>query len=185
MKLIKQSSIKTSLWSGGSTSQLYIYPPDSEYKKLDFFFRLSRATIEVQESNFTPLARVKRKLMVLQGELKLIHKNHYSKELKALEYDTFLGDWQTRSQGIATDFNLMMLGDTGGELSVIKSKKSQIYSYKMTFDFTIFYVDKGILELLDSNVREGELLVFESHQYRKIDFNLKANSTVIVVEINL
>ncbi len=71
MKIIRKEDIKTTNWSGGTTSELFIFPVSSTYKDLNFEFRLSRATIETEESIFTPLPHVKRKLMLLDGELEL------------------------------------------------------------------------------------------------------------------
>lgn len=185
MKIIKATDIKTSDWSGGTTSELFIYPENSDYKSLNFAFRLSRATIEVEESIFTPLTGVKRKLMLLDGELELIHEGQHSKKLKPLQFDTFSGNWNTKSIGKASDFNLMMLGDTEGNFSVIKAKKKQFHSYKITNGFTVFYVNNGGLTFDDTTISAGELLIFETDQENSFKFNLPAGSDVIVVRINI
>jgi len=185
MKIIRKEDIKISDWSGGKTSELFIYPPKSNYKKLDFLFRLSKATIEVEESNFTPLPNVKRKLMVLEGELELVHEGHHSKRLKSLEFDTFFGDWKTKSIGVATDLNLMTLGDTKGDFSIIKAKKTQFHTYKIPNDFTVFYNCNGKLHFDEKILNEGELLIFDSVQEDSFKFKLDAGSNIIVVRINL
>ena len=185
MKIIKSTDIKSSDWSGGTTSELFIYPAQSDFKKLNFAFRLSRATIEVEESTFTPLPGVNRKLMLLDGELELIHKDQHTKKLIPLQFDTFSGDWETKSIGKATDFNLMMLGDTEGNLSVIRSKKKQYHNYKITNDFTIFYVAHGSLNFEDSTVSTGELLIFDEPEDEVFKFNLEAGTNIIVVRVNI
>lgn len=185
MKIIKKEEITTSNWSGGTTAELFIYPGKAEYKNLDFAFRLSRATIEIEESTFTPLPNVKRKLMLLDGELELIHEGEHSKKLKPLQFDTFSGDWNTKSKGKATDFNLMMLGATEGNFSVIKAKKKQYHNYKITNGFTVFYIAKGAFSYDDTTVEEGDLLIFDKEEEEVFKFNLDAGSIVIVVRVNV
>jgi len=185
MIIIHKKDIKTSDWSGGTTSELFIYPVNADYKKLDFAFRLSRATIEVDESTFTPLPKVKRKLMLLEGELELIHEGEHTKKLKALQFDTFSGDWNTKSIGKATDLNLMTLGDVDGNYSVIKAKKKQFHSYKITDRFTIFYIAEGSLSFDETILTKGDLLMFNQAEEEPFKFNLAAGSNVVVVRISL
>lgn len=116
IKHLLPTEYQTHAWSGGQTTQLYIYPENSQYKNIDFLFRLSKATIEQQETYFTPLAGVKRSLMLLEGELTLIHEKQPPKTLERFEVDDFVGDWHTRSVGKAEDFNLMCRQDANGTL---------------------------------------------------------------------
>ena len=111
IKLIKKEQLQTNTWSGGTTTQLAIYPKNAQYKSLDFIFRISTATIDVEESTFTVLADVSRVLMVLNGELIMQHKDHHTKKLMKFDTDTFSGDWETTSIGKATDFNVMTRGN--------------------------------------------------------------------------
>jgi len=108
IELITKDKFKTSTWSGGTTTQLYIYPPEAEYGKRNFKWRLSSARVDAEESFFTPLPGISRILMVIEGELHIEHRGHHSIKLKAYEKDNFSGDWETRSTGRATDFNLML-----------------------------------------------------------------------------
>jgi len=190
MKIITQKDIVTTKWSGGTTAELFIYPPESHYKDLDFKFRLSRATIEVESSDFTTLPKVNRKLILLEGELELIHENQHSKHLKPLQFDTFKGDWKTKcvideEHLPVTDFNLMMLGDTKGTYSVIKAKKRQFHHYNIVNDFTIFYVAEGNFQHEDTTLSKGELIVIENPQPQKFEFKIFPDSSVIVVRIDL
>jgi len=57
----------TTLWSGGTTTQLCIYPYAATYTGRDFIFRISTATIESEESVFTKLPGYTRILMLLEG----------------------------------------------------------------------------------------------------------------------
>lgn len=184
MQIIRKEDIKTSNWSGGTTSELFIFPTNSLYKDLNFGFRLSRATIEVEESIFTPLPNVKRQLMLLDGELELIHEGYHTKKLKPLQFDTFSGSWNTKSIGKATDFNLMMLGNTTGSFSVMKAKKKQFHTYKINHDFTVFYINEGSLQYEDLKVEAGELILFNGETEADFKFNLMPGTSVVVVRIS-
>lgn len=115
--LLTNPDYQTSEWSGGSTTQLYISPANASYTERNFDFRISSAKVEVPESTFTSLPNINRKLMVLEGEITLNHKNQHSKTLQKYEVDSFNGDWETTAKGICTDFNIMTTGDQTSELS--------------------------------------------------------------------
>ena len=53
MILKKAEDFVTSKWSGGSTTELYIYPPQAVYREGNFKCRISSATVEVEKSDFT------------------------------------------------------------------------------------------------------------------------------------
>ena len=59
-------------WSGGKTRQIFIYPPGAQYADRDFIFRVSSATVELDESDFTPLPDYRRFLSVLEGSVTLL-----------------------------------------------------------------------------------------------------------------
>ena len=69
MEIIK--TYKTTDWSSGKTTEMYIYPKDCSYNERNFDFRISSATIEVEESEFTDLIGYRRLLTILDGELDL------------------------------------------------------------------------------------------------------------------
>jgi uncharacterized protein len=108
IRIIKKHELQSSRWIGGTTTELFIFPKSASYKQMDFDFRMSTATIEVDNSIFSSLKGVQRTLMVLAGTLELIHKNQHAIILKPFQQDTFMGDWETISRGQAVDFNLMV-----------------------------------------------------------------------------
>lgn len=105
-----------SQWSGGTTTQLMIYPEGSDYAKRDFLFRISSAKVELEESNFTHLPGVHRRLMILEGALEVQHQEHHAIRLQKFDIDEFEGDWQTHAKGKVTDFNLMTKAPAQGKL---------------------------------------------------------------------
>lgn len=117
---IKKDALTTSTWSGGTTTQLAIYPKGSVYKNRDFNWRISSATVETEVSTFTSLPGITRYITTLSGTLKLEHKNYHSVSLNPFEVDCFDGAWETTSFGQVTDFNLMLSRGTYG---VLRTKK--------------------------------------------------------------
>jgi environmental stress-induced protein Ves len=114
-KIIKKNAFKTSLWSGGTTTELYIYPENSVYKNKDFLFRLSSATVELDKSVFTPLEGIQRYIAPIDGSLKLFHEDR-TVELSPYECYAFDGGIETTSKGKVTDFNLMLSKKVSGSL---------------------------------------------------------------------
>jgi environmental stress-induced protein Ves len=131
IKIIKKEQQQTNAWSGGTTTQIAIYPEDSSYTDRDFLWRLSSAVVELEESDFTKLPGFDRHLMVLEGELKLVHKEHHSVFLTQYEQDSFKGSWDTVSFGRARDFNLMLKDGTKGRLEQYDTAVGQKVSLKL------------------------------------------------------
>ena len=112
-QLITQEELKTTRWSGGTTTQLAIYPPLANYSKRNFQWRLSSAVVEDPTSTFTTLPGVARILLILEGSLQLHHAQQGDYHLNTYQQNSFWGDWHTTSQGKVTDFNLMLAQGMG------------------------------------------------------------------------
>lgn len=189
MHIKTTKDFKIGKWSGGSTTELFIYPENADYQLRNFDFRISSARVEVEESHFTALAGFSRKLMILEGEIEISHKNRYSKHLKKFEVDEFEGEWETSAKGICTDFNVM----------TSKQFKSSLFSKRLltneldrvTFDadnsHLFVYVWSGKVEVvvdLDTiYLQQGELLVLDS-PFTILDFNAFEDSEMIIVKID-
>ncbi len=146
--LSKQEQISTK-WSGGTTTQLAIFPEIATYRELNFLFRISTAKTETEESEFTNLPGISRTIMVLDGNLLLNHQGHYSKTLQKFDTDIFDGSWKTSSKGKVTDFNLMTAGRATGKLfsRIIPANQTLTESLFETFDFVGFYLVCGEIEV--------------------------------------
>lgn len=120
VKINRRHEQNTSRWSGGTTTQLAIYPESSLYNKRDFLWRISTAVVEDEESVFTSLSGYERILMILEGRLELNHEGHYRKTLTPFETDKFSGDWKTTSRGKVRDFNLMFKAGCSGAMKVLR-----------------------------------------------------------------
>ena len=55
IQLIPRARQKTTKWSGGETSELFIYPPQASLTAQDFLFRISTASVACGASDFTGL----------------------------------------------------------------------------------------------------------------------------------
>lgn len=72
-RIIKPEEYETGVWSGGTTTQLAIYPPGASYADRNFIFRLSSATVDTEQSEFTYLPDYDRWLMIFEGSARLVH----------------------------------------------------------------------------------------------------------------
>ena len=186
-QIIKSGQYKISTWAGGTTTELFIYPKTSNYKFLDFDFRLSSATVELKTSSFTPLPSVSRKLMILDGEIEITHEKHYSKKLKKFDTDEFEGDWKTSSVGKCVDFNLMTRGNVKSEVSSILLQKGKSEKVSVSGTFTFLYLYRGQIKITLNNelffLEEGDLFVnnFEKELLIKLDATMDAQLVVVKI----
>ncbi len=118
-RLIKENEYITTEWSGGKTTELFIYPENTRYKDFNFKFRISSATVELEKSEFTKLPHIYRFITPLDNDLKLTHDNTDYINLKPYEIYEFQGDNHTSSFGKARDFNLMLRDGAKGQLQSI------------------------------------------------------------------
>lgn len=189
--IITADKFNTINWPGGTSTQLYIYPETSDYALRNFDFRLSTARVEVEKSDFTPLSGISRKIMILDGEIEISHKNHYTKKLNEFDIDEFEGDWETSSIGICVDFNLMTRGKTKGKLNSLKIKKNQHYNFSLTklYSKQFIYLYTGRISFILNNkehlLKQGELLILDDLNIQDIQFNTIEKSNLIISQVVL
>jgi uncharacterized protein len=190
MELIRKKDLTTSQWSGGSTTQLYIYPKQADYQKLDFDFRLSSARVEVEESTFTKLESISRFIMILEGETLLSHKQRDTVHLKKFDIDFFEGNWDTTSRGKVVDFNLMLNQNYEGHLKHLSLKKDQAQHIEAVYmeGFLNIYLFQGQISTnqkgKDYIINENDTLVFNPNEtITKMDIKALENSVIIISEI--
>jgi mannose-6-phosphate isomerase-like protein (cupin superfamily) len=191
IEVIRRNQHKTSNWSGGTTTELYIYPKDAIYSQRDFKWRLSSAKVEVEKSTFTLLPGISRIIMIVEGELILEHEGHHNAILKEAQQDSFSGEWTTTSFGRVTDFNLMITEGYKGKLEEISVKAPEFKDIllhdsindveKFSQVTEAFYIVKGDVEMdmLTSgkvNLNEGDLVLITRTE-KEIDCKLKIRSS--------
>ena len=55
---LTEKDYKVGQWSGGTTTELFIWPEGADYAKREFSVRVSSARVGLEESDFTPLVGV-------------------------------------------------------------------------------------------------------------------------------
>lgn len=183
IKIIKKENLSTSKWSGGTTTQLYIYPENELYENRNFKFRISSAKVNTEESTFTKLPKIKRKILILDGKLKLVHENHHSTILEKFDQDTFYGHWNTKSFGKVTDFNLMLNENTDGIIEYINLENEKTIPYEKSHSYDnlteVFYIVKGKINIsMDDEcglLEAGDVAIIKNSD--KLNITLKNNDT--------
>ena len=118
LKLLQSADYLTTMWSGGTTKQLLIFPASAVYANRDFIWRVSSATVELDESDFTPLPDYCRFISTVEGCISLSHDGGKRRVLYAGDIHKFDGGERTHSCGRCTDFNLMLRkGQADGVMS--------------------------------------------------------------------
>lgn len=187
-RIVPGSTFRPMQWAGGSTTELFIFPENSNYQNRDFTFRLSTATVEVETSEFTPLQGVSRKLMVLNGEIKLSHENHHTTHLKKFDVDEFSGQWKTSCIGKCTDFNLMTSGKIRGQLrSIVVTEGHYIFATVNKSDWSFLYLYRGEVEAFLNQrnhlLLQGDLLVIEKSIGAELLIMGNQYSELVMVEV--
>lgn len=167
-RIIKAEEYNTSKWMGGTTTELSIYPTAANYSDRNFIWRLSSATVELEESNFTKLPDYDRTLIVLDNEVVLVHKNERAIRLAQYEQDRFDGNYDTVSYGKITDYNLMVRKGNQGMAEVMPlSAHNTVISLdrnpKYNHRSETYYCVEGFCAISFGKntclIRKGELLV--------------------------
>jgi environmental stress-induced protein Ves len=110
----------TTRWSGGTTTELLLLPPDGDYGSRRFSCRLSSAVMEMEESAFTRLPGVRRWIAPLERPLVLWHEAGPEVHLDPYDIYAFDGGRETHSRGTGRDFNLMLQGEAQGSMDVLR-----------------------------------------------------------------
>ena len=138
-----EEQYRISNWSGGKTRELYLWPGDGSYADRNFRVRISSATVELSESDFTYLAGVERYLMKLSGDMVLTVNGGEKVDMTEGRILHFSGEDQVHCEGCATDFNLMLKGAQGSmsaqkagqSIMLVKDREYFLYASKR-FDLT-------------------------------------------------
>lgn len=168
-------NFKKSSWSGGETTELYIYPENAIYKNQDFDFRVSSATVNVEQSDFTKLINYNRYIMILEGNLKLVHEDHHTVVLNKFDVDYFSGAYNTKSYGTCVDFNLMLKDNIKGNLFKLNNSKFDLNTNFFIVGF--YFLESNIITTNNTsiNIKKNQLVLFD---------NINTNTTVNIDNTN-
>lgn len=176
---------KTVNWTSGTSTELFIHPSNGSFAERDFIFRISTATVESEVSIFTHFAGITRHLMILKGELELIHVDRYTKTLSVFEQDTFSGEWDTKAHGKVTDFNLMLKGSATGKLIHIGLDAEEHSLVKNNADFCFVYVVSGSFIVNEEIVPAGNLIQLNGDLNEELQLTCTEDGDLIWIEVNL
>lgn len=186
---ISLNDINESKWSGGTTSEYFIYPNGTSVQAQNFDFRISTACIDVQASTFTKFPNHDRILLILEGETEIIHRDKYSKQLKEFDLEYFSGNYDTSSSSKAKvkDFNLIYDAKYSANVEVLNGElnfSGTIQQKQWMFIFNY----SGELEVQYSNefytIESSEMLIL-SNENSQQDFYLNGNAQSLVLTIQL
>ncbi len=183
IKQIKATDYKTSTWSGGTTTQIVIHPETELYENRNFAYRISSATIDLEESDFTPLPKYKRFITPLDNKITLAHGKEQI-ALSPLEIHSFSGATQTKSMGKCTDFNLMIDNSLEGSLESLYVKDQiVIEAIKKTENIIIFSV-KGMFKINEFLNKEKETLVISDFE-GNLTLTSNEGASILIARVSL
>ena len=160
--LLKSSDFQVSNWSGGKTKQLYLSPPTGHYGKRDFDYRLSTATVELAESQFSDLSGFHRILMSLDHALHLHNASRQEETVLApFTPYVFEGSDSITSRGTCTDFNLIYSDHYQGQMIAISNDQELSRDDEIQFIYAIEDLTVTGTNLPSLNLEAEQLLIVE------------------------
>ena len=182
----KYSDYKTTEWSGGLTREIAIYPAGANYADRDFLWRISTATVDLEKSEFTKLPDYNRILMILSGELELVHNAAKPIHLPTFGKNEFDGAWDTVSYGKVTDFNVMTRkGKCKGWANHYNLRGNQTLQTREDTDTVVILAVTGEadISIADENYKLGKMdsLIIEKSGLIDIEFNAIDTDIIIAV----
>ena len=160
--LLKSNDFQVSDWSGGKTKQLYLSPPTGHYGKREFDYRLSTATVELAESQFSDLSGFHRILMSLDHTLHL-HNASRQEETVLAPFTPYIfeGSDSITSRGTCTDFNLIYSDHYQGQMLAISDREELSQDEAIQFIYALSDLMVTGIGLPSLNLETGQLLIVE------------------------
>ena len=166
LQILHQNDYKISNWSGGKTIQLAIYPEGCDYADRDFLWRISSATVDLPESDFTALPDYQRYITPIAGEMTLCHDGGARIPVPVGMIHAFDGAADTHSWGRCTDFNLMLRKGraSGGMRRIAGSAGSECRVEVPENHIALLYCAQGEVQIEGANLTfaAGDSLVTDA-----------------------
>lgn len=163
IRVLHETDYQISNWSGGKTIQLAIYPENSDYSKRNFLWRISSATVDLPESDFTALPDYLRQITPISGEMTLQHDGETRIPIPVGTIHTFDGGAVTHSWGCCTDFNLMLRkGHAEGTMQRVFCPAEEAYHVTFPNGFLcLLYCTQGSLRISGTTITvvQGDTLI--------------------------
>lgn len=164
LRLLKPDAYQSSVWSGGNTRQIIIYPEKAVYAERDFLWRFSIATVDLPESDFTALPDYYRYSAVLKGGMRVSHASGPETELRPYVPYGFDGGIATHARGQCSDLNLMLRkGRCQGSLEALHPQAGEVTALRLANkEQVLLFAAQGGFQCEAQadiiTVREGETL---------------------------
>lgn len=185
IRKLTEEDYTVSTWSGGTTTQLAIYPETEKYADRNFLWRISSATVDLPESDYTALPDYHRFITPLCGEMALSHDKGEEVDVKPLTVHEFDGAAATHCRGVCTDFNLMLRKDkaSGFMQAVELTGENGILIEPLEETQTmLFYVVSGTALIKDEDevieLSEGDSVIISGEEY---EYLLESDDRAVVV----
>ena len=160
--LLRANDFQVSDWSGGKTKQLYLSPQTGHYGKREFDYRLSTATVELAESQFSDLSGFHRILMSLDHTLHLHNASRQEETVLAPFTPYFFeGSDSITSRGTCTDFNLIYSDHYQGQMLAISDREELSQDEAIQFIYALSDLMVTGTGLPSLNLETGQLLIVE------------------------
>lgn len=160
--LLRANDFQVSDWSGGKTKQLYLSPPAGHYGKREFDYRLSTATVELAESQFSDLSGFHRILMSLDHTLHLHNASRQEETVLApFTPYVFEGSDSITSRGTCTDFNLIYSDHYQGLMIAISNGQELSRDDEIQFIYALGDLTVTGTNLPALNLEAEQLLIVE------------------------
>ncbi|RQO30355.1 hypothetical protein DBR32_12350 [Taibaiella sp. KBW10] len=186
MHVLKAEQYQTADWTGGQTSQIFIFPEVASYANRDFIFRISAARVMVSPSDFTLLAGYNRIIMSTEDPI-VLQQDGNSFTLAPFIPFSFAGAIPTHCIGTTSDFNVMMREGYKASLEVIYIRNS--YQAEIApHTITLFYVAAAEEALFcqEQHLSQKDSLVCGSMataEHKAIPFTTAATATLLKVTL--
>ena len=162
ISLLRANDFQVSDWSGGKTKQLYLSPQTGHYGKREFDYRLSTATVELAESQFSDLSGFHRILMSLDHTLHLHNASRQEETVLAPFTPYFFeGSDSITSRGTCTDFNLIYSDHYQGQMLAISDREELSQDEAIQFIYALSDLMVTGTDLPSLNLETGQLLIVE------------------------
>lgn len=182
-EIIKKEDFVVHGWSGGTTAEIFLYPPSSHWEKKDFQIRVSSADCRIDGAPYSDFTGYTRHICPLRGTMQMVHEGHHEIKLNPYEVDIFDGAWLTYHTGIAIDFNLLHTNRWNGSMKAIESgeflcmPEFGLIGFFAVTDTDVFFEQENVL------LKEGDFVIFHDVP-PSTEFRLTAqNATTCVMAV--
>lgn len=183
--VLNKEDQKESLWSGGRTTELFIYPPGANYLKRDFDFRISSARIEEEETQFSALKGYHRLLMPLDAPLKLILGGKDEVNAVPLQTVFFDGGALTYSRGRCQDLGLIYKPDYSGEIRFeeqVKLSLAEGFLGVYALEEAVSLKFTSLRQIQEKFLNRGDFCLVEG---KDLAIHLKGSAALLLIRKNL